>query len=384
MLGRLKFEIDPLVNEMLDQIPQDVLINGTVLDPAMGGGQFVKEVVRRKRAAGKTDTEIRATVFGIEENVLRLRYAINKHGLVGTYSVGDFLNQEMNMKFDVVIGNPPYNDSNSGNIPIYHKFVQQAKLLADNIALIIPASCSVSDERYGDDVRELIFCNKTKKIKFLTDDTFESANVSTLYFIINKQLVSSTEIETSNGQTFNIDSNQNRYFFNDKLLSAILIKCQVINSISGWIKFDRRENDEENNFSKVRTVTKVTKNEIEYNLTNVVDPGIDHHRVVTSFMKNSVNHLDVVWYVPPRVAIKQGYTATIVESKIIGGNLVTYLKSNLCRFIYEFTKTSRSLRTPQLKFIPKVSLKKKWTDKALYRHFGLTQEEIDYIEDNVK
>jgi hypothetical protein len=25
-----------------------------------------------------------------------------------------------------------------------------------------------------------------------------------------------------------------------------------------------------------------------------------------------------------------------------------------------------------------------WTDEAIYRHFGLTQEEIDYVEANVK
>jgi hypothetical protein len=64
MIGRLKFEIDPLVNQMLDQIPEDIIVNGIILDPAIGGGQFVKEVERRKRAAGKTDAEIFATVFG--------------------------------------------------------------------------------------------------------------------------------------------------------------------------------------------------------------------------------------------------------------------------------------------------------------------------------
>ena len=73
MIGRLKFEFNNLVNQILDQIPEELLINGTVLDPSIGGGQFIKEVERRKRAAGKTDAEIASTVFGIEENVLRDR-----------------------------------------------------------------------------------------------------------------------------------------------------------------------------------------------------------------------------------------------------------------------------------------------------------------------
>jgi hypothetical protein len=94
MLGRLKFDIDTLVNQILDQIPNDVIVNGTVLDPAIGGGQFVKEVERRKRAAGKTDKEIAKTVFGIEQNVLRKNYAVNKHKLVGNYEVDYFLERD--------------------------------------------------------------------------------------------------------------------------------------------------------------------------------------------------------------------------------------------------------------------------------------------------
>jgi site-specific DNA-methyltransferase (adenine-specific) len=91
-----------------------------------------------------------------------------------------------------------------------------------------------------------------------------------------------------------------------------------------------------------------------------------------------------MWYVAPGIAVKKGYTVSIVKSESEGKNLAAYLKSKLCRFIYDATKTSRSLRTPQLKFIPKVALTKKWSDKALYKHFGLTQKEINYIEESIK
>ena len=46
MLGRLKFEIKPLVNEILDNLPHEIWQSSTTtfLDPAMGGGQFLVEI----------------------------------------------------------------------------------------------------------------------------------------------------------------------------------------------------------------------------------------------------------------------------------------------------------------------------------------------------
>lgn len=109
MLARLKFDIADLVNEILDQIPQDDLIHGRVLDLSIGGGQFVREIERRKRAAGLSDQEIRDSVYGFEGNIIRVNYAVNKHKLIGTYRVNAILGEDLgDMRFDVIVGNPPY------------------------------------------------------------------------------------------------------------------------------------------------------------------------------------------------------------------------------------------------------------------------------------
>lgn len=116
MISRLKFDIQPLVNEILDQLPADVWASSTTLflDPAIGGGQFLREIEARLRAAGHSNENINGRVYGCEDSEHRVQYAKNKYKLVATLGVGDFLEKDFTtMKFDVIVGNPPYQDSNS-------------------------------------------------------------------------------------------------------------------------------------------------------------------------------------------------------------------------------------------------------------------------------
>jgi hypothetical protein len=56
-------------------------------------------------------------------------------------------------------------------------------------------------------------------------------------------------------------------------------------------------------------------------------------------------------------------------------------------FLYNFLiitgKWSGFLNGKLICSLPKLA-NKKWTDKAIYKHFNLTQEEIDYVEANFK
>lgn len=147
MLSRIKFNIDPLVQEILDQLPESVWVSSTTkfLDPALGGGQFVLAIEQRLRARGHSDSNIRDRVFGFEESDLHLRYAVNKHKLVGRYakmSYDDFLNLDDSMKFDVVVGNPPYqrSDNDAKRWTLWEQFVKKSFELANTVAMITPQS----------------------------------------------------------------------------------------------------------------------------------------------------------------------------------------------------------------------------------------------------
>ena len=114
MLSRMKFETEILVSEILDQLSENVWLSNstTFLDPAIGGGQFVRAIEQRLRSAGHSDANIKSRVFGFEESDLHIRFAVNKYKLVGQYvrkPHGQFFESDNTMDFDVEVGNPPYN-----------------------------------------------------------------------------------------------------------------------------------------------------------------------------------------------------------------------------------------------------------------------------------
>jgi hypothetical protein len=66
-----------------------------------------------------------------------------------------------------------------------------------------------------------------------------------------------------------------------------------------------------------------------------------------------------------------------------GDNLVLILKSKLFLYIGNQYRSGRNLGLA-IKFLPLLDMSKQWLDSEIYKHFNLTQEEIDYVEDNVK
>jgi len=386
MLSRLKFEIDVVINEMLDQIPKEQFISSTTtfFDPDIGGGQFLKEIEARLRKHGHSDKNIKSRVFGMVGNILAKNYAINMNNVISNIEVGNFIEKDINMKFDNIVGNPPYNDSSVGNIPIYHLFIEKCCNYATNIALIIPAASARSNERYGDSIRANIFNKNTKKIKFLPIDTF-NATVNTMFFILDKSTVFSNTIIDTLTTTSCLSAENNEYIWHDEILHSVLRKCGSDNARESWIKFNRRDKNKQHKMVKANTVIEINKDCIIHEvILGENDPHLNEHRVVTSFLPNAKYHLDVLWYVPKNIAVKIGYTTTTVKTKKEGLNLIRYLKSDLIKFIYQSTKTSRTLRTPQLKFVPLIDLTRSWSDSEIYEHFKLTQKEISYIESFVK
>ena len=185
MLARIKFDISPLVTDMLDQLPADVWTSTktTFEDPALAGGQFVAEIEKRLSAVGHSEKNISKRVFGSEKSPHRVQYAISKNKLVGNYTATDFLTTptDMNRVAQIAVGNPPYNDGSKGRNPIYQLFLEKyATNPPDYLFKIIPSNWfSQPKNKLGRSVRSSLIKLGVYKIKMNSYSAFENAKVKT-------------------------------------------------------------------------------------------------------------------------------------------------------------------------------------------------------------
>ena len=118
LLFRLEAPHSELVREVIYSIPEKTILNpeAKFLDPAMGGGHFLRAIHDRAVELGVSSNSIKSRLYGVERSIVYTNYARWKVGLEGanlrTSSSYDF--DVFGMKFDVIIGNPPYN--NAGKI----------------------------------------------------------------------------------------------------------------------------------------------------------------------------------------------------------------------------------------------------------------------------
>lgn len=126
---------------------------------------------------------------------------------------GDFLELEIDMKFDVVIGNPPYNKSDSqqkGDTAIWHEFVKKGiYLLKDKglMCLIHPVNWRAPYDRYG--VWQMLTKDNTLLyLKMLneqeTNETFNAAFTVDAYIMQKGKSDTKTEVIDWNNNTYEL------------------------------------------------------------------------------------------------------------------------------------------------------------------------------------
>ena len=354
-----------LWEEIIEQIPVEILArkNLKILNVAAGHCTEADILVRRLLKLGKTNQEIKDSIYILDKYQTFTNNALRK----GYQNVinASYESWQTDMKFDLVIGNPPYTSGTQGAAPIWQKFITKSFEMSDFVAMVVPYSLSRSPNYV--ELRNMINDHGLRTYKLLPKDTFTNADVNTLYFIS--------------------DSNSPKYsgvWLEDGIFEKIIDKLE---SKCGKQYYDLPTKERKIVFKGVKLTEKQGKviDSLNCQGYNVVNGDLDvdsaQHRIVTSYLPNHKHHLMALEYVKPGLGVPRKYRQLITANKEEAESMISYLKSKLPTVIYSMTKTSRTLDGPQTRFIPEVPFDRVWTDESVYKYFGLTPKEISYIEE---
>ena len=65
-------------------------------------------------------------------------------------------------------------------------------------------------------------------------------------------------------------------------------------------------------------------------------------------------------------------------------NLLLYVKTIFTRFLISLLSFSQDITRERFAFVPVQDFTEKWTDEKLYKKYGLTKDEIAFIESMIR
>jgi site-specific DNA-methyltransferase (adenine-specific) len=144
-----------------------------------------------------------------------------------------------NMKFDVIVGNPPYQLSDAGHgrsaSPIYHKFIEQAKKLKPKyLTMIVPARWYAGGKGLDDFRATMLADTRIKKIVDFenSNDVFPGVDVAggICYFLWDRDYNGSCEVTNFiNGEQIKVERYLNEFPIFIRHSQAIPIIRKVLN-----------------------------------------------------------------------------------------------------------------------------------------------------------
>ena len=469
-----------VANQMLDMLPQELFSNpdAKFLDPATKSGVFLREIAKRlikglehqipdlnerlehifkHQLYGIAITELTSMISrrslycsaypNSEYSVVRfdnaegnIRFKRINHtwrdgkcvfcgAAESQYSRGDelethayefihYLNPEeiFNMKFDVIISNPPYQLSDGGNgssaKPIYNLFIKQMKKLNTPYTLmIIPARWYAGGKGLDDFRYDMLHDKCIKRIIDYPNpkDCFPGLNISggVCIFLRDKKYESDcefTNIIGNNSITEMRNLSEFEYFIRynsavsiiHKILKFGESKLETIITSRKPFGLDSfvRGNDTRKN-GDLTLISSAGKGYIERNKILQGQNLIDKYKVIIGKAlsghigetdeNGQVKVLAKIELLKPQEICTESYLCVgdydnIVEAQ----NLEIYIKTKFCRFLLLQALSSMNITKDKFCYVPLQDFTKPWTDEELYQKYNLTDEEISFIESMIK
>jgi hypothetical protein len=383
-------------------------------------------------------------IFGFDTNQNISRKNFVQHDLtpqaqqdIAKQKLQELFKLNGNMKFDAVVGNPPYQESDGGAQssakPIYNNFVTSAKMINPNYISMIMPSRWYSGGKGLDDFRNEMLNDKCIAIlhDFLNpEEVFPNTNIrgGICFFVWdknynNQQSLTKVFTHKSGSETTSVlrslISGESETFVRHNEAVSIIDKLNKNDSfktfsdaISARRPFDidanivknitkyKRDKNEVNNpvicYGKGKQTGFLEREEIIKNID-----WIDKYKVFTPRANNigtELNDDNLNSFIgEPGTICTESYIvvgANLSLDKVSASHLSKYLTTRFVRFMHSLAKASQDATSKTYKFVPLQDFTVKsdidWSktiveiDQQLYAKYNLLQEEIGFIESMIK
>lgn len=336
------------------------------------------------------------------------------------------------MKFDVIIGNPPYQLSDGGHaasaIPIYQKFVQQAKKLNPRfLSMIIPARWYVGGRALDNFRNEMLNDNRIRVLHDFpkTSDCFPNVEIKggVCFFLwdrdnrgdceVHSHLGNDTVVDIRGlleegmetfirnstaisilhktrqhaGQPFSDYLNAGRYFGFHTKVEWDEDGNGTLQTADGQSSYPIRSTKGKNFSVKVYIAhgecwisqSDVVRNPSDIDKYKIIipeagSPGIGN----TIIGKPKISE--------PGSCSSNTYIVMILPENNLNyaDNVLSYLSTRFVRFLVSLRTTTQHMAPKAYSFVPMQDFSEPWTDEKLYAKYGLTDDEIAFIESMVR
>ncbi|MBR2544406.1 Eco57I restriction-modification methylase domain-containing protein [Candidatus Saccharibacteria bacterium] len=317
------------------------------------------------------------------------------------------------MKFDVIVGNPPYQLGDGGNgasaTPIYHLFIQQAKRLNPRyMAFIVPSRWFAGGKGLDIFRNEMLNDRRIKKLIDYPDasDCFPGVSIEggVNYFIWDREYDGDCEIMTIVGDE--------EYPSMKRPLNEYDSFIRWNGAISVLRKVQSRNEETIDKKISSRKPFGLATNFSDYNEINNPDKFKIYANKKIGYVFKSLIPNNVGWASKYKVLVANAYggggafpnnviskpllaepNSVCTETYMVAGtfdteqearNLIAYIKTRFFRFMLLLRKSSQHIPKDVYSFIPDLPMDHKWTDEELYKRYDLSKDEIGFIEKMVK
>ena len=320
-----------------------------------------------------------------------------------------------NMKFDVIVGNPPYQLSDGGAqasaMPIYNLFVEQSmKLKPRYLSMIIPARW-YGGGRGLDDFRTTMI--EDKHVRILHDflnasDCFETGveiKGGVCYFVWNRDNEGKCRIFT---HIDNSVKEQPERYLKEKNSDVFIRYSEGVSIFNKVAAFKEKTLEPLVSAQRpfgLRTFAKGRETQFTDSIILYQNGGIGYiSRDDIDQNQEMIDKYKI--YVSRAYNAGDTYPHQIIGKPILGKpgtcctetyvtigpfkseketlNVISYIQTKFFRFMVFLTKVSQMASSKVYQFVPLQDFSHPWTDEMLYKKYGLTEEEIAFIESMIR